>query len=92
MVPFGFAVRVRAAISFARETRAQQNNLIFDVMVTKSLRKCVWLKISWFLSKDLPNMNTFCDWFSETIVIRVYDSFFGNYISIVLLSFNLLSG
>ena len=32
-------------------------------------------------------MNTFCDWLSETIVISVYDSFFKNYISIVLLSF-----
>ena len=38
-------------------------------------------------SKDLPNMNTFCDWLFETIVISVYDSFFINYISIVLLSF-----
>ena len=32
-------------------------------------------------------MNTFCNWFSETIVISVYDLFFRNYISIVLLSF-----
>ena len=31
-------------------------------------------------SKDLPNMNTFCDWLSETIVISVYDSFLRNYI------------
>ena len=38
-------------------------------------------------SKDVPNMNTFCDWLFETIVISVYDSFFRNYISIVLLSF-----
>ena len=38
-------------------------------------------------SKDLPNMKTFCDWLFETIVISVYDSFFRNYISIVLLSF-----
>ena len=38
------------------------------------------------LSKDLPNVNTFCDWLSETIVISVYDSFFRNYISVVLLS------
>ena len=30
-------------------------------------------------------MNTFCDWLFETIVISVYDSFFRNYISIVLL-------
>ena len=30
-------------------------------------------------------MNTFCDWLSETIVISVYDSFFRNYIFIVLL-------
>ena len=37
-------------------------------------------------SKDLPNMNTFCDWLSVTIVISVYDTFFRNYISIVLLS------
>ena len=42
-------------------------------------------------SKDLPNMNTFCDWLFETIVISVYDSFFRNYISIVLLSFIVLS-
>ena len=42
-------------------------------------------------SKDLPNMNTFCDWLSETIVISAYDSFFRNYISIVLLSFIVLS-
>ena len=42
-------------------------------------------------SKDLPNMNTFCDWLSETIVISVYDSFFRNFISIVLLSFIVLS-
>ena len=27
-------------------------------------------------SKDLPNMNTFYDWLSETIMISVYDSFF----------------
>ena len=32
-------------------------------------------------------MNTFCDWLFETTVISVYDSFFRNYISIVLLSF-----
>ena len=38
-------------------------------------------------SKDLSNMNTFCDWLFETIVTSVYDSFFRNYISIVLLSF-----
>ena len=38
-------------------------------------------------SKDLPNMNTLCDWLSETTVINVYDSFFRNYISMVLLSF-----
>ena len=42
-------------------------------------------------SKDLPNMNTFCDWLSETIVNSVYDSFFRNYISVVLLSFTVLS-
>ena len=36
------------------------------------------------LSKDLSNMNTFCDWLFETIVISVYDSFFRNYISIFL--------
>ena len=42
-------------------------------------------------SKDLPHMNTFCDWLSETIVISVYDSLFRNYISIVLLSFIVLS-
>ena len=36
------------------------------------------------LSKDLPNMNTFYDWLSETIVISVYDSFFSNYNSKVL--------
>ena len=36
-------------------------------------------------------MNTFCDWLFETIVISVYDSFFRNYISIVLLSFIALS-
>ena len=40
-----------------------------------------------FSSKDLPNMNTFCDWLFETIVTSFYDSFFRNYISIVLLSF-----
>ena len=43
------------------------------------------------ISKDLLDMNTFCDWLSETIVISVYDSFFRNYISIVLLSFIVLS-
>ena len=42
-------------------------------------------------SKDEPNMSTFCDWLSETIVISVYDSFFRNYISIVLLSSIVLS-
>ena len=42
-------------------------------------------------SEDQPNMNTFCDWLSETIVISDYDSFFRNYISIVLLSFIVLS-
>ena len=42
-------------------------------------------------SKDLPNMNAFCDWLSETIVISVYDSFFRNYISIDLLSFIVLN-
>ena len=51
---------------------------------------------TWFsrFSKDLPNMNklnTFCDWLSETIVISVYDSFFRNYISTVLLSFIFVS-
>ena len=35
-------------------------------------------------SKDLLNMNTFCDWLSEIIVINVYNSFLRNYISIVL--------
>ena len=45
-----------------------------------------------YFSKDLPNMNTFCDWLFETIVISVYDSFFRNYISIVLLSFIVCSG
>ena len=43
------------------------------------------------MSKDLPNMNTFYDWLSETIVISVYDSFFRNYISIVLLSYIVLT-
>ena len=38
-------------------------------------------------NKDLPNMNTFCDWLSETIVTSVYDSLFRNYNSIVLLRF-----
>ena len=42
-------------------------------------------------SKDLPNMNAFCDWLSETIVISVYDSFFRNYISMDLLSFIVLN-
>ena len=28
--------------------------------------------------KDLPNMNTFCDWLPETILISVYDSFFNH--------------
>ena len=37
-----------------------------------------------FQSKYLPNMNTFCDWLSETIMNSVYDSFFRNYISIDL--------
>lgn len=40
--------------------------------------------------KYQPNMNMFCDWFSETIVISVYDSFFRNMISIALLSFIVL--
>ena len=39
------------------------------------------------LSKDLPDMSTFCDWLSETLAISVFDSFFRNYISIVLLFF-----
>ena len=34
--------------------------------------------------KNLPNMNTFCDWLSETTVISAYDWFFTNYISIVV--------
>ena len=42
-------------------------------------------------SKDLPNINTFCDWLSVTIVISVYDTFFRNDISIVLLSFIVLT-
>ena len=50
-----------------------------------------YIKISQKMSKDLPNMNTFCDWLSETIVINVNDSFFRNYISMVLLSFIVLS-
>ena len=33
------------------------------------------------MSKDLPSMNKFCDWLSETIVTSVYGSFFRNYIS-----------
>ena len=41
--------------------------------------------------KDRPNMDAFCDWLSETIEISVYDLFFRNYISIVLLSFIILS-
>ena len=45
------------------------------------------INLSDISSKDLPNMNTFCDWLFETIVISVYDSFFINYISIVSLSF-----
>ena len=28
------------------------------------------------VKNDLPNMNMFCDWISETIIISVYDSFF----------------
>ena len=28
-----------------------------------------------------------CDWLSKTIVISVYDSFFGNYISMILFSY-----
>ena len=42
-------------------------------------------------SNDLPNMNTLCLWLFETLVISVYDSFFRNYISIVLLLFIVLS-
>ena len=34
-------------------------------------------------STTQPNINTFCDWLPETIVISVYDSFFRNYISTV---------
>ena len=60
--------------------------------VQTQLNTKIWNTVLPFLSKNLHNMNTFCDWFSETIVMRVYDSFFGNYISIVLLSFILLSG
>ncbi len=30
----------------------------------------------WEGGKCLPNMNKFCDWLSETKVIRVHDSFF----------------
>ena len=28
------------------------------------------------VGKNLPNMNKFCDWLSETKVISVHDSFF----------------
>ena len=56
------------------------------------LHCCIVHRYECFLpSKDLPNMNTFCDWLTETTVISVYDSFFRNYISIVLLSSIVLS-
>ena len=44
-----------------------------------------------YTGRDLPDMNIFCDWLSETLVINVYDWFFRNYVSIVLSSFNVLS-
>ena len=56
-----------------------------------SMFSCIIIKFAVIRSKDLPNMNTFCDWLSETKVISVYDSFFRNYISILLLSFIVLS-
>ena len=66
----------------SRTKDVQQENVFDDLMAN-------WREEqrSRFISKDLPNMNRFCDWLFETIVISVYDSFFGNYISIVLLSF-----
>ena len=65
-----------------------------DYCDTQTVRKAVEITVvdlkrfdlTKYASKDLPNMNTFCDWLFETIVISVYDSFFRNYISIVLLS------
>ena len=48
----------------------------------------MYQKRSW---NHLRNINTFCDWLSETIVIRVYDWFFKNYISLVSLSFIVLA-
>ena len=45
-----------------------------------------------FLISCLTILGMFCDWLSETIMISVYHSFFRNYISIVLLSFIVLSG
>ena len=44
------------------------------------------LEVGGLGSKDLPVMNAFCDWLSETIVISVYDSFFRNYTSSVQIS------
>ena len=60
-------------------------NNILSFLVFQGLHVCDFQEVEG--SKDLPNMNTFCDWLFETIVISAYDSFFRNYISIVLLSF-----
>ena len=50
-----------------------------QVAICKFLWKpCLGVKIY------LINMNTFCDWLSETIVISVYDSFFRNFYSFIV--------
>ena len=44
--------------------------------------------ISPIRGKDLPNMSTFCNWFSEKIVISVYNSFLGISLSIRFIVFH----
>ena len=66
-------------------------HMLGKFLLARSSLIIVTLIILYIVSKDLPNINTFCDWLSETVVISIYDSFFRNYISIVLLSFILLS-
>ena len=79
-----YFVLVAKAYGFCLAARPVNSDYILNVLETVKFVFCLQIHA---LSKDLPNMNTFCDWLFETIVTRVYDSFFRNYISIVLLSF-----
>jgi hypothetical protein len=67
-------------MQFARNVDVFVHVNPFQVFPTKNIAVyCLKLNSCYFSvfdGKYLPNMNTFCEWFSETKVISVYDSFF----------------